>query len=275
MRHIGLHIRLKDTISDVARYAAALNIPIFQCFFIKQPLNTFIDCSAQEVDSFLAQWRPKFDQLYLHGSYWINLSTKGFNKKIIIRELELAKKLAFTHIIIHPGAAKKGKNRQEGIMILAKNLNEILKKEHDVKVILENTAHAGLSIGSDLHDFHFLRHHLEYPEKVLFCVDTVHAFVYKYNLLCAQSLQEFITLLDITMGLANIALIHLNDTKQTCGSRIDRHENIGEGILTPALKSFMAHDAFKNTPIIMELPILDLLQEQNTLDKIRSWDTQK
>lgn len=271
MRYVGLHIRLNNTLIDVARHAQAMNVPIFQCFFIKQSTNQIITPDDQEVGEFVREWRPQFKDLYLHGSYWINLASTPGENRVLLRELELAKRFEFTHIIIHPGSAKKSKDKKEGISTIAKSLNHLLKHEQSVKIILENTAHAGLSIGGDLHDFLHLRQRLDHPEKVLFCLDTSHAHSYGYDILSEKGQAEFLELVDQTMGLANVALIHLNDTKQLKGSRIDRHEKVGEGVLAPILPTFINHESLKNIPVILELPVIAAEEEQAVLNMVRSW----
>lgn len=271
MRPIGLHIRLTTTLSDLARYAANLNIPLFQCFLIHQATNQFIHPTEDEIQEFLRDWRPLFANLYVHGSYWINLASHPGENKVLLRELDLAKRLAFTHIIIHPGSAKSSKDKKEGISNIAKSLNHVLKKENEVRIILENTAHAGLSIGGDLHDFYYLRERLEHPEKVAFCIDTSHAHSYGYDILTPEGQFQFLELVDKTMGLKNIAIIHLNDTKQVKGSRIDRHEKIGDGLLADILQPFLAHESLKSLPIILELPVSFPEEEEKMLQMVRNW----
>lgn len=271
MRKIGLHIRLTDTIIDVARYATQLQIPIFQCFFIQQESNQFISVNDDEVQLFLKEWREQFEQLYLHGSYWINLATKSSGVRIMQRELELARRLAFTHMIIHPGAIQKRDKKKDAIAAIGHNLNTILKQEHEIKIILENSAHAGRSIGGDLHDFLLLKEYLDHPEKVLFCIDTAHAYSYGYNLLSDKAFKDFIALIDKTVGTSHVALIHLNDTKQICGSLIDKHEAIGQGVLEEGIKRLVLEPAFVHTPLIMELPIMKQDEEWAMLEKVRKW----
>lgn len=270
MRKIGLHIRLQTTLLDSALRAQELGIPIFQCFFIHQITNQFIQPSEQEIQEFL-KLRSGFEQLYLHGSYWINLASFTSGNKILLREIELAKKLEFTHIILHPGSAKKVKDKREGIGVIAKNLNKILKTESTIKIVLENTAHAGLSIGGDLHDFKLLRERLDHPEKVFFCLDTAHAHSYGYDIGNEAMQEQFIDLVEQTIGIERVALIHLNDTGQQKGSRIDKHEIVGEGQLARALPLFLKQPRMSNVPVIMELPVLEIDKEREVLAMVQGW----
>ncbi len=271
-RKIGLHLRLTKTINDLAERAAELQLPIFQCFFIHQTTNQFATVSDEEIAQFLKQWRKKFDQLYLHGSYWINLASASTSNRILMRELELAKKLEFTHIIMHPGSARKTGKKADGIAAIARKLNGILKTETDITMVLENTAHAGHSIGGDLHDFLLLRERLDHPEKIKFCIDTAHAYSYGYDITQQKSQEHFINLIQKCVGFENVALLHMNDIKQECCSRIDRHEIIGEGKLGPILPEFINRDELKQIPIIMELPVMDPKEEEKILEMVRSWD---
>jgi len=271
LRNIGLHIRLNKTIFEVAQHAVALKIPIFQCFFIQQESNQFMKISDEDIQVFLRDWRNKFENLYLHGSYWINLASAQSHNKIILREIELAKKLAFTHIIVHPGSTKKGHHKRDGIGVMARNLNKLLKTENEIKVVLENTAHAGLSIGGDLQDFLHLKERLDHPEKIMFCIDTAHAFAYGYDITTSHAQTQFLALVDKTLGSGAIALIHLNDIKQPCGSRIDKHERVGAGVLGDSLRQLIMHNQLEHVPIIMELPIMSDEEEKQILEKVRNW----
>jgi len=271
-RKIGLHLRLTHSINDLAKRAEALKIPIFQCFFIKQDTNQFVSIPDQEIQEFLRDWRQKFNELYLHGSYWINLASASTSNRILMRELDLAKKLEFSHIIMHPGSARKIGKKSDGIAAIARKLNGILKSETGITLVLENTAHAGYSIGGDLHDFFLLRERLDHPEKIKFCIDTAHAYSYGYDITQEKGLNSFMGLIEKTMSFENIALIHLNDIKQECGSRIDRHEVIGQGKLATTLSAFINRAEFKNIPIIMELPVMAEPEEENIINLVKEWD---
>jgi deoxyribonuclease-4 len=268
---VGLHIRLTGTIFDVAQKAYAFKMPLFQCFFIHQETNTFIQLTEQEIALFLKEWRPLFKNIYLHGSYWINLASEFSGNKILLREIELAKKLAFTHIVLHCGAAKRVKDKSSALALIAKKLNKITKTENDMVIVLENSAHGGRSLGGDFHDFSFIKERLDQPEKIQFCLDTAHAYSYGYDIVDSQKRQDFLQLVDKTVGFANIALIHLNDTQQICGSLIDRHENPGTGLLADALPGIIDYPPLANVPIILELPVMNEQEELQILDRVRSW----
>ena len=138
---------------------------------------------------------------------------------------------------------------------------------------MENTAHGNMSVGSDLQDFHQLLQKLDHPEKISFCIDTSHAHAFGYDIADITKHGEFIDLLDELIGLERIVLIHLNDTKEKCGSLIDRHDIVGQGKLGDSvLKHFIAQPRLAHIPVLMELPVLPEQEEIALLRKVISWD---
>ncbi len=273
MKHIGLHIRLTSTFTDLIEKAVRLNMPIFQCFFVSQETGELVIPNASDLERFLNLRRRYFKDVYVHGSYWINLAN-AFQKShhSLHRELELAKKLEFTHMVLHPGAAKGVRTKREGIEVMARLLNAVTKTEHDIKFVLENAAHSKMTIGGDLEDFKTLLPMLDYPEKIVFCIDTAHAHAYGYDLIDEQSRNNFIALLDATIGIDKIAVLHLNDTKEKRGTKMDRHAAIGTGILgDQVLKSFMFHPKLAKIPVIMEMPSMLEEEEVRVFEKVRRW----
>ena len=191
---------------------------------------------------------------------------------ILERELELAKKLELTHIVIHPGSTKRIEDRPEGIDSLACALNHLFKKDRNIRVLLENAAHGKRCIGGDLFDFKMLLEKLDKPERLSFCIDTSHAHSFGYNITSEREQELFIQLLDKTIGIDKIALIHLNDTQERCGANIDRHHSVGNGVIgEAALKNFMMHPRLQHIPVIMEPPLLTEDEQLNIVHKVAGW----
>jgi deoxyribonuclease-4 len=260
-------------LQDVIDKALALEVSFFQCFFVLKSTGRLLTITEAERQAFLTLRRTYFNHLYVHGSYWINLSgLVKISHRALFRELELAKSLEFTHLVLHAGSAKGGKSKSDGIAALAHALNTLLKHEHTIKIMLENTAHGGLSVGGDLYDFVDLLHKLEHPEKITFCIDTAHAYSYGYNLVDDEQRESFVQLLDDTIGIDRISLIHLNDTNEKLGSKVDRHQAIGAGrIGEQALKAFCVHPKLVTIPVLLELPVLVEAQERQQLALVRGW----
>lgn len=273
-KRIGLHVRLTGSIVSLIEQAIRMELPFFQSFLLLLDTNKLVQPSEQEIRTFLALRRDYFTTLYVHGSYWINLaSLKNNGYHLLKRELALAKQLEFTHLILHPGFAKGAREKSEGVEALARMLNRLLWYERDIKIILENTAHGKLSVGSDLQDFQQLLHKLDQPERISFCIDTAHAHAYGYDLMGSDKQTAFIDLLDELIGLERIVLIHLNDTKDARGSLLDRHDILGQGTLgDTVLKHFMMQPRMMHIPVLLELPVLPESEEHALLHKVISWN---
>ncbi len=156
---VGLHIRLTRTLTEIAQKAARLGVKHFQSFFVFQATGTMIKPTNDDIQSFLALRREHFNNVYLHGSYWINLAgIKNQGHHVLQQELALAKKLEFTHIILHPGSAKGVHKREDGIDNLARSLNMVLKKEQDVQIVLENASLIACTISCFLSSGHGIRY---------------------------------------------------------------------------------------------------------------------
>jgi deoxyribonuclease-4 len=227
---VSAHLRLTTTLAALAMQGIRLNVSSFQCFFMRQGGTTLIQPEYQEIKEFL-KMRERFSQLYVHGSYWINLADANCRDHYLLtRELKLAEKCGFTHMVLHPGSLKGTRCREEGIEAVARAINKAIKY-HSLTIILENIAHKGSCIGGDFAELNYILQKIEQPERLLFCIDTAHAHAFGYNLVTQLDIDQFIAYIDKTIGIPQVGLIHLNDTKEMQGSGIDRHCSIGEGIL--------------------------------------------
>lgn len=266
VRLVGLHLRLEASLSALFEKALRLQMPIVQCFLIPQGSKKYIEFTQEEVLKCKAL-ASNFKYVYLHASYWVNLAGRRNNGwRAFNREIELASKLGFTHIIIHPGSATGCNSKEEGIELLSKALNKIMEQDLNITIVLENTAHAKLSVGGDLEDFKKLLTLLTKPEKVAFCLDTAHAHSYGYDVVTPEGQAAFFESTQGWLKKEQIALIHLNETKEKRGSLIDKHVLFGKGLIgDAALQSFINNDFCKDIPIILEAPALDTEDEEKDL----------
>ena len=273
MRRIGLHLRLDTTLVDVIQRALRFNVDFFQCFLTLKTAGRVVPLNSSDIKEFIVLRRQYFKEVYLHVSYWVNPSTINYNPhRLLKRELSLAKKLEFTHVIFHPGSAKGARNVQEGIDALAKMLNKLMKKEPSFVFVLENVAQKLPSIGGDINHFRLLLKKLDYADRIRFCIDTAHAFSFGYNIIDDDGQDEFIALLDEYIGLEKICLIHLNDNEEGLGSNVDRHAKLGEGkIGLEPLKRFIMHPKLKHIPVISEPPIMSEQELEAELKKMVDW----
>jgi len=270
---VGLHIRLEDSLIAGAEKAIRLQLPFFQCFMRQKNTGKLLPISDQEIALFNKEYRHKFNSLYIHGSYWINLASLYKNGYTAFRhEIELAKKVSFTHMVLHPGCAKGALTKQEGIDAFARALNNILKYEHDISLVIENTAHGGMSVGSDISEFKLLMANIDYPEKISFALDTAHAFVYGYDISTERGQDAFIALVKGTIGFDRVSLIHLNDSQKKSGSCVDEHAIIGQGLIGEhMLRRFITISELQQVPVLLELPAISEQQELALIERVAGW----
>lgn len=273
MALVGLHLRLEESLSALLEKALRLKLGVVQCFFISQGSKKHIELSEQEIAKCKAL-TAQFKYVYLHASYWVNLAGRRNNGwRAFNKEIALAQKLGFTHIIIHPGSATGCLDKDEGISLLAKALNKVMEQELSITIVLENTAHAKLSVGGDLEDFKKLLALLTKPEKIGFCLDTAHAHSYGYDIISPEGQKNFLDTIGSFLKKEQISLIHLNETNEPRGSFIDRHVLFGKGVIgQTALQSFIAHDICKDIPIILEAPVLESEEQERELIRlVQEW----
>jgi len=243
-RIIGIQIRDYKNESDIKRIIEALDISIAQ-IFIKNSSKTFLK-------NFFSQ------ELYIHGSYLINLADESEHHPVLEKELLFLSRSGFTKYVLHPGSWNGYLNKSDALKRVAKTLQHAGQRYPDITFILENTPNANKLLGADISDFHYLMNIIEKNISLSFCIDTAHAFVAGYPLHTQNGLKDFTNLCRDFFG-NMIALIHLNDTLDSCGSNKDQHEIPGRGILGYSfIKRFLENPLFKSIPIIIEPPALSL-----------------
>lgn len=282
-RNFGIHLRLEESYSSTIEQALKLKIEMCQIFFMPEDLDRHLKVTDEDLKKFL-ELRKSVPIIYGHGSYWINLSTGDrisnvASKETFKKEVAIAHQLNVNHLVLHAGTAKGFikemddlSSRNEGIKKMAKMLDDVIEEEIipekiDLTFLIENTVHGGKAVCSDFSDFTSLLNQIKHKEYIGFCLDTSHAWAYGYDL---SQTDEFLGLLDKTVGIDRIKLIHLNDSTKKCGSKIDQHAIPGNGkIGKKALQQLVNHKSIENIPIIVEPPILSFNETQTMIETVK------
>ncbi len=195
-----------------------------------------------------------------HASYLINLAAPDevLRKKSIeamVIELERAAQLGIPHVVVHPGAYTTS-TAEQGIAQIMDSLNQILARTHDLPttILLENTAGQGTTLGRTLEELAAILVGLDTrAHRLGVCIDTCHAFAAGYDLHSEIGFKKFVQDLDRIIGLSRVKAIHLNDSKKPLGSRVDRHEHIGDGELgIDAFRRLLKHPRLRKIPMYLE-----------------------
>lgn len=172
-----------------------------------------------------------------HDSYLINLASprpelyeKSLNALII--ELERAEALGLAGVVMHPGSYVED-TAEGGLKRIAKGIDEVHKatKGFSCQLWLETTAGQGTNLGYRFEHLQTILEQVKAPERLSVCVDTCHIFAAGYPLIEPSEYEATFQEFDDCIGIDRIAAFHINDSKKPLGSRVDRHEHIGEGEL--------------------------------------------
>lgn len=210
-----------------------------------------------------------------HASYLLNLGSPepsglARSRETFHQELERCRRLGLDFLIVHPGA-HLGSGESAGLRTVAVSLNQAFQQNRDVctRVLLETTAGQGSNLGCRFEHLAEILSMVEESERVGVCVDTCHIFAAGYDLRDGASYHRTIGQLDQVLGLGRVQAFHLNDSKRELGSRVDRHEHIGEGwIGTEGFRLLVNDRRFVRTPMILETPGGETHYEKN-LRKLR------
>lgn len=272
MRTVGLHLRIDHSLTHTARFAHELGMRSFQCFVSLQANGKCFVPDQDDVQNFNAM-RSHFDTLFLHASYFINpASCSRTHHPILQKEIEIATQLNIPYLILHPGMAVHNDYVDESIDALARVIDAVHGTQELVSIVLENTAQESRAIGSNFDHLKMLLNRVDDPERLRFCIDTAHAFAYGYDISDLHEHPAIIELIDQTIGIERVVVIHLNDTLQPLASFMDEHATLGTGLIgAPALQAFVNHQKLAHIPLILELPLLSDNEYRQIIQLVTNW----
>lgn len=198
-----------------------------------------------------------------HASYLINLATdKGdvleLSKSSLAAEIRRSSALGIDYVVLHPGA-HLGAGDDVGVRRCAEALDEVHERvgagpAATARVLLENTAGQGTCVGCTFEQLGGVFELARSRDRLGVCLDTQHAFAAGYDLSTPDGYARTVEEFDRKVGLARLRAFHLNDSKKPLGSRVDRHEHVGEGFLGLGLFWRLANDArFAELPGVIEI----------------------
>ncbi len=202
-----------------------------------------------------------------HASYLVNLASgKGelLEKSVenLVLEISRCSLLGIPFVVLHPGS-HGGDGAAAGLDRIVRGLDRVFSAGGDrVRILLETTAGQGTGLGSSFEELAYILTNSRYPERLGVCVDTCHIFAAGYELRTADGYRATVAALAQTVGLENIHLFHLNDSKKERGSRVDRHEHIGQGAIgLEGFRNLLGDPRFAGLPMVLETPKGESLEE--------------
>lgn len=210
--------------------------------------------------------------LAAHASYLINLAATSTtiwerSTETLYEECARAESLGVAQVIVHPGSAV-GSAPDAAVARVAEALRQIcraLGRKPKVRLLLESTAGQGSCVGCSFAELAEMLAQTG-DKRLGICLDTQHLWAAGVDWTTARGYDRMFTDFDATVGLAHLEAFHLNDSKKPLGSRVDRHEVVGDGLI--GIKPFarLVHDArFAALPAFLETPPLPSGEESFAL----------
>ncbi|MCU6748519.1 MULTISPECIES: deoxyribonuclease IV [Lachnospiraceae] len=260
---IGSHVGMsgKDMLLGSAREAVSYGANTFM-FYTGAPQNTRRkEIQELNIDPAWAYMQEHgIDEILVHAPYIINLGNavkpETFSLAVEFLDKEIQRTIACkSHLLIlHPGS-HVGEGAEVGTAQIIKGLNEVLTRETDCCIALETMAGKGSEIGRTFEELAAIYEGVTYNEKLRVCFDTCHTSDSGYDII--RHFDDVISDFDHILGKEQIAVFHINDSKNVPGARKDRHENIGFGqIGFDALHYIVHHKDFTDIPKILETPYI-------------------
>ena len=260
-KHIGAHVSASGGVENAPLNATKIGADAFALFTKNQRQWVSAPLTPKSIEQFKQRCAEGgFDARYIlpHDSYLINLGNpdeeaQQKSRAAFIDEMKRCEQLGLKLLNFHPGSHLNKISIEECLDRIAANINLALSMTSGVTAVIENTAGQGSNLGNRFEEIRYIIDRVEDKSRVGYCIDTCHTYSAGYDIV--GDYEGVFTKLDEVVGLEYLRGIHLNDTKKALGSRVDRHESIGLGLLgEDFFKRFMRESRFDNVPIVLETP---------------------
>jgi deoxyribonuclease IV len=264
-KRIGVHVGTAGGCWTAVERAVAAGANTFQMFSASPRMWKASPVKPEDAAKMLAL-RAQHDvgPVSIHASYLINLcsqteSVRANSTAAFRGEVERALALGAEYLVLHPGSWK-GLTREEGLRLAAQSIERAIDgldwQDNNFRILIENTAGAEFSLGGKLEQVAELVECLRACAPVAVCLDTCHVHVAGYDIVSTDGYIETMKLVESTVGFEAVKVWHCNDAKAAMGSKLDRHEHIGEGTIgAEAFRRLLHDDRFAHAAFIAETPV--------------------
>lgn len=258
MNYIGCHLSIGRGYFSMAKLAKEIGANTFQ-FFTRNPRGGAMKKIDEEdmrlFNAFLLE--NDFGKVVAHAPYTLNPCSdkervREFGRSVIKEDLEIMEMMPGNIYNFHPGS-HVGQGIDVGIQYTTDLLNEVLSEDMTTIVAIETMAGKGTEIGRNFSEIKRIIDGVDLNEKVGVCLDTCHVFESGMDI--REGIDELLLNFDREIGLEKLVALHLNDSKNECGARKDRHELIGKGSIGLETFSEIVNDErLQKLPLILETP---------------------
>jgi deoxyribonuclease IV len=278
---IGIHLSTAGGVFHAAERAHQIGAGAFQIFSSSPRMWRAAETPPDHCSQMRAlRERYGCTPLVIHASYLVNVCSASVvvrQKSIAAFRGEITRALALgaEYLVLHPGSWR-GLTRDEGLDLAAGSIAEAadgLLRSGDsgcVRILIENTAGSEFSLGGSFEQVAGLVDKLRPIVPVGACLDTCHCHVAGYDLVTAPGYEETVALIERTIGLKPVRVWHMNDAKAPRGSKLDRHQHIGQGTMGLAPFRRLLNDArFAHCAFIAETPVDEEDDDKRNVETMR------
>jgi len=258
MLHIGCHLSCSNGYAAMGAQALALGADTFQ-FFTRNPrggsVKPFDKADADALNAFLSE--HGFAPILAHAPYTLNAAAadarvRDFAYRAMREDLERLSHIPHAMLNFHPGSHVK-QGIDKGVELIAQMLDDVYTPELPTTVLLEAMAGKGSEVGGRFEELRAIMDASKAGDRLGVCLDTCHVFDGGYDIV--NHLDDVLEEFDRIVGMKRLRAIHLNDSKNPLGSRKDRHEKIGQGMIgLEAMVRIINHPALRHLPFYLETP---------------------
>jgi deoxyribonuclease-4 len=278
-KRIGIHCGTTGGPWTAVQRAVEYGANTFQ-IFSSSPRTWKSGVVSPESAEKMRSLRTEFDinPLAIHASFLINLcsqteSIRDSSVAAFRAEVQQALALGAEHLVLHPGSWK-GLTRDEGLRLAVQGVERAVDgldwQDHNFQVLIENMPGAEFSLGGTFEQVAELVERLKPCAPVAVCLDTCHTHVAGYDIVSPEGYEDTMKQIGETITFDAVKLWHCNDAKAARGSKLDRHEHIGEGMIGAETFRRLLHDErFNHAAFIAETPADESGDEQRNVMALR------
>lgn len=263
MKYIGAHVSASGGVENAPVNAYKLGAKAFALFTKNQRQWKAKPLTQKSIDLFKENCEKYGflpSHILPHDSYLINLGhpqpeALEKSRTAFLDEMERCELLGLDRLNFHPGSHLKKVDEKICLETIAESINWALGKTKGVTAVIENTAGQGSNLGFTFEQIAFVIDKVEDKDRVGVCIDTCHAYTSGYDIASLEGFDNTFKQFEEIIGFEYLKGMHLNDSKKELGSRVDRHESIGDGFIgIAAFERLMKDSRFDNIPLILETP---------------------
>lgn len=271
MKYVGAHVSASGGVENAPINAEKIGAKAFAFFTRNQRQwvsKPFEDKNIELFKSRCEELGFSPNHILPHASYLINLGhpekeSLDKSRAAFLDEMTRCEQLGLNRFNFHPGSHLNKVDVDKCLDTIAESINITLAKTNGVAAVLENTAGQGTNLGFSFEHLAHIIDKVEDKTRVGVCIDTAHALAAGLEIRTKEGFKSTFDSFDEVVGFKYLRGMHINDSKKDVGTRVDRHDSLGDGVMGMDLFSLIMNDSrFDDMPLILETPNTDIWADE-------------